>query len=520
MIFINRLEYQQMVRDEEYRLLYLSDEITSFLTQPKYDLERIIYSYDQSNDKTSLEGDMNFYLKQFNYIYRVEFLDADGDVEIVYPNNPRRVNINLSSHQIYRESIKNLSKLNPFYIGDTFYDSETQQISIYVSGLTDEETLVVGYISVDSIFSIIEESEIDNEVAVIDEFGTYIFNTVESLVEQQSVDPYSYEILNGEIENGKKYEIRRTEKFMYTRQIEDSNWHLILYGYEQSNTRIGLILILLILFLIIVQVAGYLTVVKKSFNPFASFLNKVTNYSMNDSKSRIDTANDFDEFKEVYTKISSISQYIKVRENENVRQMEIIEENYFSTLRSICETLSEKEFGKVKNLAQIVQHSQTIGEALSFDAEQLRSLRAGAYLHDLGKIFIDSSLLEKKEFTDDEYELVKQHSYDGFKMLSKLSGYQNLLDIILYHHERYDGNGYPNQLSGESIPLQARIVSIAEGFVAMTNKRVYRDKIYTIHEAFQELRELKGTQYDPYLVEEFIVAYQRKHLSHQKNGSN
>ncbi|MBP2661938.1 MAG: metal dependent phosphohydrolase [Firmicutes bacterium] len=142
---------------------------------------------------------------------------------------------------------------------------------------------------------------------------------------------------------------------------------------------------------------------------------------------------------------------------------------------------------------------------LSFQIIQLMS--AAALLHDIGKIIIPKKILNKPEkLTKHEFEIIKQHPENGYHLLKKidpLHQLENLAEAILFHHERYDGTGYPCGKAGDEIPLVARILSIADVYEAITSNRVYH-KAMTQKEAKKIIGEGKESHFDPYLVDVFL----------------
>ncbi|BCJ88200.1 HD-GYP domain-containing protein [Effusibacillus dendaii] len=135
------------------------------------------------------------------------------------------------------------------------------------------------------------------------------------------------------------------------------------------------------------------------------------------------------------------------------------------------------------------------------DDNKLKTLRLSGLMHDVGKINIPESILTKPDkLTPEEYELIKTHTVVGARMVEKITGLGPLKNGVLYHHERWDGRGYPAELQGEEIPLDARILAIADAFDAMTSSRAYRDAL-SFHEAFNRLKEARGTQFDPKLID-------------------
>ena len=142
-----------------------------------------------------------------------------------------------------------------------------------------------------------------------------------------------------------------------------------------------------------------------------------------------------------------------------------------------------------------------IAEKLGYDKEDLEVLRKTALLHDIGKIAIPDRILNKAgRLTDEEYDVMKSHVIRGAEILKNFTFIEHVDEGALYHHERYDGRGYVNGLKGEQIPLNARIIGIADAFYAMTANRVYRKKL-DLDFVLNELEKGKGTQFDPKLVE-------------------
>jgi putative nucleotidyltransferase with HDIG domain len=140
------------------------------------------------------------------------------------------------------------------------------------------------------------------------------------------------------------------------------------------------------------------------------------------------------------------------------------------------------------------------------DEKELDHLRLAGLLHDIGKINIPEAILTKPDrLTEIEYEIIKTHPVVGMRMLEKISSLELLKSGVLYHHERWDGLGYPSQIKGKDIPIQARVLAIADAFDAMTSTRAYRNAL-SFDEAFQILKNGAGTQFDPNLISyiEFI----------------
>jgi putative nucleotidyltransferase with HDIG domain len=154
-------------------------------------------------------------------------------------------------------------------------------------------------------------------------------------------------------------------------------------------------------------------------------------------------------------------------------------------------------------------HSERVGELaariarrLGGDESQVELTRLAASLHDLGKLAIPEEILRKPGALNESERLVLQrHPQIGFRMLESL-GVEPIAEWVLHHHERWDGDGYPDRLRGEEIPLGARIIFVADAYDAMTSERVYR-KPLSPREALEELERCAGSQFDPQIVEAF-----------------
>jgi len=157
----------------------------------------------------------------------------------------------------------------------------------------------------------------------------------------------------------------------------------------------------------------------------------------------------------------------------------------------------------VGHLIRVSSLASELGKALELTKGKMRDLQLGALLHDIGKIALEDGILHKTTpLRYDEYDKVKMHPLVGHELLRDCRGLARASDIILYHHEHYDGTGYPYGLKGEKIPFLARICSVADAFDAMTSERDYHkgDNKTT---ALDEILGNSGTQFDPHIVEIF-----------------
>ena len=171
------------------------------------------------------------------------------------------------------------------------------------------------------------------------------------------------------------------------------------------------------------------------------------------------------------------------------------------TVIAIARTVDAKDQRTSDHSHRVALYSRQIAEAYGLDKKQCRDIEWSAQMHDIGKIAIPDAILNKPaRLTDDEYSKMKTHTTSGAEILKDFTLLDNVIDGAKYHHERYDGKGYPQGLSGEQIPLFARIIGVADAFDAMTANRVYRQKL-DFNYVLGEMERGRGTQFDPVFVD-------------------
>lgn len=189
---------------------------------------------------------------------------------------------------------------------------------------------------------------------------------------------------------------------------------------------------------------------------------------------------------------------------------EIYPDLLLESLRAIISSLEEKDSYTHGHSLRVSEYAVLLATELGLSEVEVREVELSALLHDIGKIGIpDSVLLKPARLTRAEFEIMKSHPVRSARILEKITAIKHLIPGIKYHHERWDGLGYPEGLKGDNIPLYARIILITDTFDAMTSTRPYRlalDKEI----AFEELRKCSGTQFDPVLVDHFIRAMRKQ----------
>ncbi len=174
---------------------------------------------------------------------------------------------------------------------------------------------------------------------------------------------------------------------------------------------------------------------------------------------------------------------------------------YDDTLEAFVAALDLRERGTALHSWRVTEYSLTLARRLGLSSEELVHLERGALLHDIGMIGISDAILRKPEALDErEWHEVRRHTILGHELLQGVEFLRDSLDVVLNHHERWDGSGYPEGLEGEAIPLRARIFAVAEGLDAMTSDRVYKVAV-SFQEALDEVAAGAGTSFDPRIVQ-------------------
>ena len=183
---------------------------------------------------------------------------------------------------------------------------------------------------------------------------------------------------------------------------------------------------------------------------------------------------------------------------------------YRETLASLSNALEAKDAVTSQHTEEVVRLAVAVAAELDLDLDAVRNVELGAVLHDIGKVRVPESILNKRgPLTDEEWAVMKTHPEVGEHILRPIQSLNAILPIVRHHHERWDGGGYPDKLSGRAIPLGARIVAVCDAYRAMTEDRPYRNALSN-REAWQELNEGSGSQFDPDCVDAMIRALERR----------
>ena len=183
-----------------------------------------------------------------------------------------------------------------------------------------------------------------------------------------------------------------------------------------------------------------------------------------------------------------------------------LQEVTVQTIQTLGELVEGRDAGTAGHCERLSKYALAIAQELGLSEEQREALHYGAYMHDIGKVWIpDSILLKPGRLTSEEYEYMKQHVIFGWKVMSNMSAMEETALIVRHHHEHYDGAGYPDGLAGEQIPITARVLALVDVFDALLTRRPYKEP-YPLDEALELIRRETGSHFDPKVVDAFFQA--------------
>lgn len=200
-----------------------------------------------------------------------------------------------------------------------------------------------------------------------------------------------------------------------------------------------------------------------------------------------------------------------VRNLEHIRQKKELESRRrqterisLQTIKTLSVTVETKNVYTNGHSQRVADYSALIAGALGWDDKRINNLRNAAYMHDVGMIGIPDSIVNKPtRLTEEEYAIIQRHTLIGADILKDITLIEHVAEVAHYHHERYDGTGYPEGLSGEEIPIEARIVAVADSYDAMNSKRIYRNALEK-DQIIEEFERGSGTQFDPAIAQLFV----------------
>lgn len=188
--------------------------------------------------------------------------------------------------------------------------------------------------------------------------------------------------------------------------------------------------------------------------------------------------------------------------------------NILGTIHSLAATVDAKDHYTYGHSEKVAKYATEIAQKLGYSGDSFESVRIAALLHDIGKIGVPDQQLNKTgPLSRKEWEVMRSHPDLGVAILKHIDAIKDCLVAILHHHERYDGGGYPAGLKGNDIPLDARIIAVADAYDAMTSERPYRRVKMTCEQALAELTRCAGKQFDPRVVEVFASLFKEPRIA-------
>ena len=208
------------------------------------------------------------------------------------------------------------------------------------------------------------------------------------------------------------------------------------------------------------------------------------------------------------SRISRTIELYELREDLETRleeKTQLVEKVSLNSIMAIANTIDAKDAYTSGHSIRVAVCAEAIAERLGWSEEEIQNIHYIALLHDIGKIGVPDSILNKPtRLSKEEFDIIKKHPIIGNDILKDIRMIKNVAEGALYHHERYDGKGYPYGLKGEDIPICARIIGIADSYDAMTSNRIYRGKLSS-EKVIEEFENNRGTQFDPELTDLFVA---------------
>ncbi len=211
---------------------------------------------------------------------------------------------------------------------------------------------------------------------------------------------------------------------------------------------------------------------------------------------------------------------------DNANLINDLKELFAGTIKAIIEAMDAKDNFTMGKSRRVTFYTMKMVKALNLDTDTANKIELAAMLHDIGMIGVSDDIIYKVEkLNDDDWTEIKNHIKHGVRILEDIKQLRDVVEIIKYHHEYYNGNGYPAGLQGENIPLGSRIIAIADAYDAMVSTRAYRPA-RSPEQAVEILHNMRGIQFDPYLVEVFdsvidearaeLAKYEQEHAGQQE----
>ncbi len=267
--------------------------------------------------------------------------------------------------------------------------------------------------------------------------------------------------------------------------------------------------IIILLSLIVVLALVILLFIKQSIKPIRQLIEEMNSFSSGNKDIVVNIS--------AQDEIGQLARSFAVMTNKLLVEESKTKEVYLGMIATLAKALETKDAYTSGHTERVTEYAVKIAEYMGLKSEEIEVIHKASLIHDIGKIGIKSEILNKKEtLNEEDWKVIKTHPIMGINILSPMKILGNILPIIRYHHERFDGTGYPEGLSSEEIPLGARILSVADSYDAMTSDRPYHER-FPIGMAIAEIERNSGAQFDPDVVSALLAVLKEEEEEEEEN---
>lgn len=507
--------------EKQQRLINISSTLSGIMGSAGSNNEKSLYLDKSINNSKDIEG--------------ILVLNNKGIITDATNNYNDFIGIDFSGKDYYREIIK--TRDNKTFISNSYISFKNKKVTINIVSPIVKNNEIQGMVVLIENPNIIENNNLNGlEYYLIDSNGDIIFQSYEGNVLSKEDNIKSSLIMDKGLQKEKPmfYKDKITGNYVLgniKKEPVTSMYVLVQHNIFSNQTLINGLLLLLclttlfVLIFVIIFSAEMSNIVTKYINIFKNQLRKITT---GDYDIKLPNMYPYEEINDIIGSFTNMTSKIKHREEElQAYNEELVAAN--DEIKSMLATLNRNEKEKKEQYFQIIwtmvnlleikdEYTAGHSKSVTYYAEQIaerlnkdfgfkldmESIQVSAILHDIGKIGIEQEILSKPGgLTKEEYEIIKTHPNKGYYALKDIESLKEERKIIKYHHERYDGIGYPEGIKGDDIPFGARIICVADAFDAMISDRPYR-KGLNLEQAIDELNKNKGRQFDPLIVDVFI----------------
>lgn len=501
---------------------------------------------------TSSENEKSLYLEKSIYsskdIEGILILNNMGIITDTTNNYNDFLGIDFSGKDYYKGIITIKDKKT--FISDSYISYKTKKVTLNIVSPIVKDNIIQGMVVLIVNPSIIENKDLNGlEYYLVDSNGDIIFQSYEGNVVSNEDNIKSSLIMDKGLKTEKPIFYKDKIKDEYVlgdirKEPVTSMYILVQHNIFSNQALINGLLIFLgatILFVTIFIVVFSAEMSNTVINYIIIFKNQLKKITTGDYDIELSNMYPHDEINDIIESFTNMAVKIKQREEElQAYNEELVAAN--DEIKSMIDTIGRNEKEKKEQYLQIIwtmvnlleikdEYTAGHSKSVTFYAEEIaerlnrdygfkldiESIQVSAILHDIGKIGIEKEILSKPSgLTEEEYEIIKTHPIKGYYALKDIESLKEERKIIKYHHERYDGIGYPEGIKGDAIPFGARIICVADAFDAMISDRPYR-KGLSIEQAINELKKNRGAQFDPLIVDVFVCMLHEGELGAANN---